>query len=506
MAIMALFLGLTSVTYAQGTAPTVSTVAITSNPGTDNSYATADVITVGVTFTEAVTVTGTPRITLDIGGQPRYAAYSGDGSSAAAQAFSYAALVSDTDTDGVSVLANSLALNGGTIQATDDSANATLTHSTMTFANHNVDTQVVLVSNLNQADASPLTVSATQSFRFQFELSRNTGFTINEITLDVSTPSDTLGVTVKLESFSDNFTYAGSVTSAGLQTFTFDDELLQWATIRTLESGQSYYLTVEGSGTGSIQLNATASFGKDSGSASGISFNPTPGVSSPSIPQLSLSGHQGATPEIVYGEVISSPEDGTAYAAGERIEMLYVFSREVDFPESLALPFWLGNGAEHRREAEFVESYQAGFGFLFFAYTVRSGDTDTDGIYIGADPIGDNAGAVWHTVGSAVVPAHTRLAAKQLPAGQSVDGSRSRSCAEVFCSTMTIGKDPDVTLGPLGYSSTDTALPYATLGETSAVTFEYDGEEHLLLLLELYRPSFRMNCFRSISSMHSPSR
>ena len=110
-----------------------------------------------------------------------------------------------------------------------------------------------------------------------------------------------------------------------------------------------------------------------------------------------------------------------------------VFTREVDSPESLALPFWLGNGAEHRREAELVADRTSGASVsCWFAYTVRSGDTDTDGIHIGADPFGDNAGVVWHTLPeSAVVPAYTRLAAKQLPAGQSVDGSRSRSCAEV---------------------------------------------------------------------------
>ena len=45
------------------TAPTVSTVAITSSPGTDNTYATGDIITVSLTFSEAVTVDttgGTP--------------------------------------------------------------------------------------------------------------------------------------------------------------------------------------------------------------------------------------------------------------------------------------------------------------------------------------------------------------------------------------------------------------------------------------------------------------
>ena len=84
---MVLFLGLVTVAHAQSTAPTVSSVAVTSNPGTDNEYATGDSITVTLTFSEAVTVdttNGTPYVVLDIGGQPRNAAYSGDGSSAAA--------------------------------------------------------------------------------------------------------------------------------------------------------------------------------------------------------------------------------------------------------------------------------------------------------------------------------------------------------------------------------------------------------------------------------------
>ena len=151
--------------WAQSTAPTVSTVAITSNPGTDETYATGDTITVSVTFSEAVTVSttgGTPRITLDFAGQRCYPSYSGDGSSAAAQVFSYTVLVGDDDTDAVSVLANSLALDGGTIQADDDSANATLTHSAVTFAGHKVDTEVTLVSNLNQPESpSTVTISAT---------------------------------------------------------------------------------------------------------------------------------------------------------------------------------------------------------------------------------------------------------------------------------------------------------------------------------------------------------
>ena len=125
LAIMALLMGLVSVAQAQAT---VSSVSITSSPGMDNTYATGDTITVSLTFSEAVTVTGAPYVVVDIGGQPRNFKYSGDGSTAAAQPFSYTVLVGDKDADGVSLLVNSLTLNSGTIQATDDSTNATLTH------------------------------------------------------------------------------------------------------------------------------------------------------------------------------------------------------------------------------------------------------------------------------------------------------------------------------------------------------------------------------------------
>ena len=81
------------VAHAQSTAPTISTVAITSNPGSDNTYATGDTITVSLTFSEAVTVDttgGTPSVRLNIGGRATtYAYYSGDGSSAVVQPFSY---------------------------------------------------------------------------------------------------------------------------------------------------------------------------------------------------------------------------------------------------------------------------------------------------------------------------------------------------------------------------------------------------------------------------------
>ena len=256
--------------WAQSTSPTVSTVAITSNPGTDGTYATGDTITVAVTFNDAVTVSttgGTPRVTLDIAGQPRYASYTGAGSANGQILFDYTVLVGDQDDDGVKVLANSLDLNGGTIQATDDSANATLTHSAITFTTHKVDTEVLILGNGTWHDwPSDITISATQDFYHEFRLHDSREFDISKLTLNVKTPSNTLEVTVLVGEINKAmvFKFTGSVASAGFQDFTPSEDSLLWQNAWA----DTFYILIEGSGSGSIELEA-----KDYDRA-GLIFNP----------------------------------------------------------------------------------------------------------------------------------------------------------------------------------------------------------------------------------------
>ena len=66
-----------------------------------------------INMSEAVTVTGTPRIAVDVGGVTRYATYT-SGSGSAALVFTYAMVAGDVDLDGVS-LSSPIDLNGGTI-------------------------------------------------------------------------------------------------------------------------------------------------------------------------------------------------------------------------------------------------------------------------------------------------------------------------------------------------------------------------------------------------------
>ena len=314
VAAMVLLLGVVSVVHA---AATVETVAITSNPGTDNNYATGDTITVTLTFSEAVTVTGTPYVVLDIGEQPRHAAYSGDGSSMAAQPFSYTVLVGDKDTDGVSLQANSLTLNGGGIQTTSDSTDATLTHSAMTFANHNVDNDVTLLSNIGQTAATDhITISATESATVSFTLltpdvDDPEDYTLTEIVLDVKTVSPTLDVTINVTTTSDieskfDYVFSGSVANTGRQVFTIDDPHQLHAHLRSISrDGRMYVMTITGSGAGTVEIGATASSGQDIGGLAewGIADPPT----NTTIPRFSLQGHGYANPSITHAEIISEP-------------------------------------------------------------------------------------------------------------------------------------------------------------------------------------------------------
>ena len=106
----------------------VSDVEVTSDAGDDATYALRDVIRVTVTFGEAVAVTGAPRLKLALGsGAERWADYESGGGTAAL-AFAWTVAQGDASSVGVAVLANTLALNGGSIRSAASGKDAALAH------------------------------------------------------------------------------------------------------------------------------------------------------------------------------------------------------------------------------------------------------------------------------------------------------------------------------------------------------------------------------------------
>ena len=119
------------------TGPAVETVSITSNAGSDATYAAGETIQATVTFDETVVVTGTPRLTLKVGGRDRTADY--QSVTGGAVRFEYQVVAGDSDPDGVSIEANRLSRGGGTIR--DGSQNdAVLEHDALADnTQHKVD-------------------------------------------------------------------------------------------------------------------------------------------------------------------------------------------------------------------------------------------------------------------------------------------------------------------------------------------------------------------------------
>ena len=108
------------------TAPTVTAVALTSNPGSDNTYAIGDAVEATVTFDEAVDITGTPQLELDFAGTAKAAACTA-ATNTTTMGCSYTVAVGDVAAGGVEIAANKL--TGGTITATGSTTvNADLDH------------------------------------------------------------------------------------------------------------------------------------------------------------------------------------------------------------------------------------------------------------------------------------------------------------------------------------------------------------------------------------------
>ena len=133
-------------------------VNLVSTAGPDKTYGLGDVIRVRVTWENAVTVTGTPRLAIDMDPAEwgtKHATYE-SGSGAKSLTFAHTVVEPNISTKGVAVLANSLELNGGTIRHADNSS-ADLEHPAIPHggdqSSHKVDWQTASDGNATVASS-----------------------------------------------------------------------------------------------------------------------------------------------------------------------------------------------------------------------------------------------------------------------------------------------------------------------------------------------------------------
>ena len=366
------------------TAPTVSRVAITSDPGTDRTYAVDDEIQVTVTFSETVEVTGTPQLRLELGGGRRTADYEG-GSGTAALIFAYTVADGESDTDGMGIEADSLS---GTIQ--DEARNnAELDHDGLAAdSGHKVDG----VRPRLAASGGAVVDGTTLTLTYDEALDGGS----RPVSGDFTVSGGDLARTVS------NAAVSGSAVALTLDP--------------AVEHGETGVTVSYTPGTNPIRDVA----GNEAEALSRVPVsNETPDTTAPGVISLAIS---------------SNPGSDQAYAAEDVIEVTVSFSETVEVTGTPQLRLRVGSS---NRTADYLRGTDTEE--LVFGYEVADGREDTDGVSIEAGRITLNGGTIKDEADNPAELAHEAVAAQ---AGHKVDGVRP-----VFVSAAVDGSSLTLTYG-----------------------------------------------------------
>ncbi|WP_233202433.1 Ig-like domain-containing protein [Limnohabitans sp. JirII-31] len=351
------------------TAPTVSSVAITGATGIQNSTLNAgDVVSVTVTMSEVTTVTGTPQLALNIGGNTVQASYA-SGSGSTALVFSYTILAGQTDANGISIDANSLALNSGTLK--DAAGNvATLTHSAVT------DNPSILVDTTAPTVSGVAITSATGIQNSTL----NAGDVVSvTVTMSEATVVDLTGGTPRIGlNIGGTTVYASYASGSGSTALVFNYTVLAGQTDANGISIAANSLALN-SGTlkDAAGNNATITHSLVADNASYLVDTTAPTVSSVAI--TDATGIQNNT-----------------LNAGDVVNVTVTLNEAITVTGTPQLALNIGGTTVQA-------SYASGSGTsaLVFSYTVLAGQTDANGISLAANALSLNGGTLKDAAGNA---------------------------------------------------------------------------------------------------------
>ena len=347
------------------TAPSVSAVAIGS-PNVGDTFERAEEILVTVTFSAAVTVTGSPQLALTIGTTTRQAAYRrtvGNG-----LVFRYVVQSSDADTDGISIAANALALNGGTISggggaATLGLGSAAISNST----GHKVAGGTFTASAVS--GVSIVSTPLTSTTYGQVELI-DVEVTFARAVVVTGTPQLGLGIAT----FTRQANYVGGT---GTSTLTFRYRVQPTDIDTNGISIAASALTLNGGAINDARDGTTAA---------------TLGLGSAAISDDTnhrVDGTHQVAPTVSSVSITSSPDTSGVYGQAAPIRVRVGFNLLVWVVGTPQLA--LGIGSE-TRQAAYVSG--SGTDALVFQYTVQPTDMDPDGISVAATALTLNGATI----------------------------------------------------------------------------------------------------------------
>ncbi len=320
------------------TVPTTTGVLVDASPAVINSvtvpssrtYGDGEILNFTYAFSKSVTVTGTPRVSITMGGATVYANYF-SGSGTTSLVFRKVIANPDTDADGIAII-SPIGLNGGTIRDSN-TINATLTYSVP-------NTSGIVVDSIGPT-VSSITAPANATYKTNQNLNFIVDFSENVIVTGTPRLVLNIGGTTR---------YANYLSGSGTTSLTFRHTVL---------SGD---LDSNGLGiTSAIDLNSGTLLDAISNSAT-LTFT---------APNLASVNVDAILPTI---STVSLPANGVYTTAGQ-LNFTINFNKAITVTGTPRLVLTIGSSTVY---ANYVSG--SGSTALLFRHTIAASSFDLNGI------------------------------------------------------------------------------------------------------------------------------
>ena len=346
--------------------PNIPSVTNISSTNANGVYHAGNTIAVTITFSEAVTVTGTPRLLLETGSTDRNATYA-SGSGTSTLTFNYVVLAGDSanDLDYLSITA--LTLNGGTIKdSATNTSNVILTlPAPGTAGSLDANKNIVI-------DTAGPTVSSVSSTAINGAYGLGNTIAVTVTFSEAVTVTGTPRLQLETGATDRNANY---VSGSGTSTLTFN------------------YVVLAGDSTSDLDYLSTSSLTLNGGTIKDLLTNTHNAALT--LPAPGTAGSLGANKNIKIDAIapiissVSSTSANGSYNVGDTIVVTITFSE----PDNVSgTPRLLLETGSTDRFAIYVSG--SGTATLTFNYVVQIGDTTADLDYVSTTSLELNGGTI----------------------------------------------------------------------------------------------------------------
>ena len=381
LALTALISGGGTVLGQNAQAPTVTAVAISSDAGDDDTYILGDTIRVTVTFSEAVDVTGTPRLSIDMDPADwgaKWAAYA-SGSGTTALVFAHEVVEPNFSTQGIAVLANTLELNGGTITSAASQTAAGLAHDGLDHdAEHRVDWTLS-----PPAPAAPTVTAVAVTSDAGDDDTYALGDTI-QVTVTFSEAVDVTGtprLSIDMDPADWGAKWAAYASGSGTTALVFAHEVVEPNHSTQGIAVLANTLELNGGAIRSVAAHTDAALAHD-----GLAHDAAHRV------DWTLSPPAPAAPTVTAVAITSDAGDDDTYALGDTIQVTVTFSEAVDVTGTPQVAIDMDPADWGAKWAAYASG--SGTTALVFAHTVVEPNFSTQGIAVLANTLRLNGGTI----------------------------------------------------------------------------------------------------------------